>query len=740
MLKISDGKGKWHFLTLPSDIDEDGVKRPYKSLSRIMEGIASNIHENYYCLGCFHSFRTETTLQNHAKFDKFAKIDLPEEGSNFKRYKPGAKSLKMDTVRYADFESILVPYSTCEKEHDTCKKVNKEVPCGYSINVGSTHRKTSKQYCYRGEDAVGNFCKKVRTLAYDFINIYKQPMIDLTECEKYKYDDAKYCHNCKKVFGEAKKHKKVPDHDHYTGKFRGAAHSICTLRYSTQKDIPVFFHNGTNYHFNLVIPELAKEFKSELQCIPLNGQKFMSFFIPIKKKTYANSRNTKKKLLTYNLRFIDSARHMNESLCTLVDNLSGLKNYCEKKSFDNIKITYKEINNDYIVNTRCKACLWRKDIKLSELVKNFPNTFNLCRGGVEKFPLLLRKGVYPYEYMKNISQFDEKELTTIDNFYNKLNSSGISTKDYSHAKKVLQFFKIKDMGEYHDLYVRFDVAQLSDVFENFRSLCLKIYELDPSYFVSTPGLAFEAMVKCTKVKLELLTDIEMVLMVEKVICGGLTQVVKRHAVANHRYLPGYDASKKSVFLQYLDANNLYGYAMSRKLPLDGYKWDNIDKFTSDFVKNYDDNGDKGYLLEVDVEYPKDLLSAHGDLPFLPKRRYKIPKHHYQKRISPINIEEYGTDVIKKIARAHKKVHKAFNISHEPENKLIATVQDKNKYVCNISTLKIALDHGLRLIKVHRAIEFNHITWLKKYIDMNTELRKNAKNDFEKNFFKLKAHE
>ena len=206
------------------------------------------------------------------------------------------------------------------------------------------------------------FAKKVRTLAYDFINIYKQPMIDLTECEKYKYDDTKYCHICKKVFGEAKKHKKVPDHDHYTGKFRGAAHSICNLRYSTQKHIPVFFHNGTNYDFNLVIPELAKEFKSKLQCIPLNGQKFMSFFIPIKKKTYANSRNTKKKLLTYNLRFIDSARHMNESLCTLVDNLSGLKNYCEKKSFDNIKITYQEINNEYIVNTRCKACLWRKAI------------------------------------------------------------------------------------------------------------------------------------------------------------------------------------------------------------------------------------------------------------------------------------------------------------------------------------------------------------------------------------------
>ena len=97
------------------------------------------------------------------KNNKFAKIDLPEEGSNFKRYKPAAKSLKIDTVMYADFESILVPHSTCDKKHETCKKVNKQVPCGYSI-TSSTHRKTSKQYCYRGEDAVSNFCKKVRSL------------------------------------------------------------------------------------------------------------------------------------------------------------------------------------------------------------------------------------------------------------------------------------------------------------------------------------------------------------------------------------------------------------------------------------------------------------------------------------------------------------------------------------------------------------------------------------------------
>ena len=115
----------------------------------------------------------------------------------------------------------------------------------------------------------------------------------------------------------------------------------------------------------------------------------------------------------------------------------------------------------------------------------------------------------------------------------------------------------------------------------------------------------------------------MVVMVEKGIRGGLTQVVKRHAVANHKYLPSYDSTKKSAFLQNLDAKNLYGYAMSQKVPLDEYEWDNIEKFTSYFVKNYDVNGDKGYLLEVDVECPKELHGAHDDVPFLPERRYKI---------------------------------------------------------------------------------------------------------------------
>ena len=149
-------------------------------------------------------------------------------------------------------------------------------------------------------------------------------MIELTLDEQKEYENATYCHICKKEFGDKKKHRKVCDHDHYTGKYRGAAHSICNLHYYTQKDIRVLFHNGSNYDFNLIITELAKEFSSELQCIPVNTNKYMSFSIPIRKKVYANTKNTNKKYLSYNLKFIDSARHMNASLSILVDNLSKI--------------------------------------------------------------------------------------------------------------------------------------------------------------------------------------------------------------------------------------------------------------------------------------------------------------------------------------------------------------------------------------------------------------------------------
>ena len=157
-------------------------------------------------------------------------------------------------------------------------------------------------------------------------------MQNLSNKQQITHDNAEYCHICKNVFGKKKNHVKVRDHDHYTGKYRGAAHLKCNLRYPTQKDIPVFFHNGTNYDFNLITNELAKEFRTEMRCIPLNTNKYRSFSIPIRKEVKEEKqKEQKKKVITYILKFIDTAKHMNIALSTLVDNLSEINNIIVKK-------------------------------------------------------------------------------------------------------------------------------------------------------------------------------------------------------------------------------------------------------------------------------------------------------------------------------------------------------------------------------------------------------------------------
>ena len=196
----------------------------------------------------------------------------------------------------------------------------------------------------------------------------------------------------------------------------------------------------------------------------------------------------------------------------------------------------------------------------------------------------------------------------------------------SMLKKVWEAFKIKNLGEYHNLYVQCDTLLLADVFENFRDKCIEIYELDPAHFLSAPGLAWQACLKNTKVELELLTDIDMLLMVEKGTRGGICQAIHRYAKANNKYMKNYNKDIISSYLMYIDANNLYGWAMSQKLPVNGFKWvknlseSNSIQFNESFIRNYDENSDIGYFLEVDIDYSEKLFNLHKDLPFLPERK------------------------------------------------------------------------------------------------------------------------
>ena len=184
-------------------------------------------------------------------------------------------------------------------------------------------------------------------------------------------------------------------------------------------------------------------------------------------------------------------------------------------------------------------------------------------------------------------------------------------------------------------------------------------------------------------------------MVEQGIRGGICHSIHRYAKANNKYMKNYNNNEESSYIQYLDANNLYGWAMSKKLPVNGFKWIDNKEINEEFIKNYNENDNKGYIFEVDVKYPKRLHELHSDLPFLSERT---------------------------------EINKC--------KKLVCNLFNKKKYVTHINSLKQALNHGLKFKKIHRIIEFNQEAWLKPYIDMNTALRKAAKNDFEKDLFKL----
>ena len=195
----------------------------------------------------------------------------------------------------------------------------------------------------------------------------------------------------------------------------------------------------------------------------------------------------------------------------------------------------------------------------------------------------------------------------------------ITDVDYRHAKRVFKSLNNKNLGDYHDLYVLSDILVLADVFENFRNMCIKVYELDPAHFLSAPGLSWQACLKKTEVELELITDLDMLLMVEKGIRGGICHPILRYTKTNNNYMKEYNKDEEESFLQYNDANNLCGFTMLEPLTIDGLEWmKDLSKIDEDFIKNYGENNDKGYILEADVEYPKNLHDFHSNLPFLPE--------------------------------------------------------------------------------------------------------------------------
>ena len=294
----------------------------------------------------------------------------------------------------------------------------------------------------------------------------------------------------------------VRDHCHFTGRYRGAAHNKCNLNYRKPNFTPVVFHNLSGYDSHLFIKDLGFS-QGNIDCIPNNEERYISFTKSIEVGHYT-SKEGENKPLHHKIRFIDSFKFMAESLDSLVNNLP-------EDAFNNLKRYYTG----------------------------------------DKLSLVMRKGVYPYEYMDSLERLKETQLPPREAFYSRLNDEGISDEDYAHAQKVWRVFKMEHFKDYHNSYNETDVLLLADVFENLRDICIKNYKLDPAHYYTAPGLAWDAALKITKVELELLSDIDMLLMVEEGIRGGVSMISNRYGKSNNKYMGDkFNPSEPSKYITY----------------------------------------------------------------------------------------------------------------------------------------------------------------------------------------------
>ena len=610
--------------------------------------------KRHLCLNCFNSFNTSESLNKHKEYcykNKCVKTNMPPQNT-YLRFKNFHHSEKAPFAVYADFESLIKPMDNCDPDPNKSytKKYHKHEPISFSYYIavnGVFFKPRLRKYTKtkpEDADAIDVFIKWLEEDVKAIANIEPKEMIFTEEDIKH-FNKASNCWIC----GEELGNDRVRDHCHFTGRYRGSSHNSCNLKYRKPKNISVFFHNLSGYDSHLFIKKLGTPNKNEnIDCIPNNEEKYISFSKTIVTGQYTNKKG-KIKNKTFKIVFKDSLKFMSSSLEALVNNLPAFKN----------------------------------------LIKYF---------APKQAEILKQKGFYPYEYMDSEDKFNDTKLPPREAFYSRLSGKGITEKDYEHARNVWNSFKMKTFKEYHELYNITDVLLLADVFENFRDLCLKIYGLDPVFYFTAPGLAWDACLKMTSVKLELLSDEDMLLMFEEGIRGGISIISNRYGEANNKYMrKGFNKNKPSKYLMYLDANNLYGCGMSEKLPTHGFKWlldREIEKLFNNRVLQVWEK--IPCILEVDLEYPENLHDLHNDYPFCPER------------------VECKNGV----------------------KKLIPNLNDKTKYIIHYKNLIQCLRAGMKLKKIHRGIKFVESEWMKPYIDMNTNLRAMAKNNFEKDFFKL----
>ena len=580
-------------------------------------------HFCMYCLQCFSSERILATHVNNCLTINGAQaINMPKQGENILKFNNFHKQLPVPFVIYAYFEAIMKKVQGCEQSEEMKKDKDRisyteayqtHEDCGYGYKVVCYYDdKYSKNICiYRGENAVYKFMEKmleeVKYCKAAIKKHFNKPLF-MTEVDKQHFKTMDGCHICGEKYTDKDVH--VIYHCHITGKFRGSAHQECNLKLRIKPEdikIPIIFHNlhGYDSHFIMQqIGEIAKKYaytnkKGEKQDLNINA-------IPNNMEKYMAF------MLGNHVTFIDSFQFMSSSMDVVVDN----------------------VPKDDLIYT-------------SQVFKG------------KRLSLMSQKGVYPYDFMDSFEKFNQTELLAKDHFYSILNDQDITDDEYDHAKKVWKTFKIKNMGGYHDLYLGSDVLLLTNVFENFRKTCMQYYKLVPCHYFTILGLSWDAMLKMTNIKLELVTDIDMFQFIKKGMRGGVSYIANRYGNGNNKYMKEYDEKAPSKYIMCLDANNFYGWAMSQYLPTGNFKWMTDKEISKTDLGKYKADGKKGLILEVGLEYPQELHDIHNDYPAAPEKV----------KVSNNMLSAYC-----------KKIAEKYNISIGLVSKLIPRLRHKKEYV------------------------------------------------------------
>ena len=654
----------------------------------------------YVCRKCLNSYTTHNMIVKHKKLCQ-ENQQLKTSPDSHIYWKKCFQKNKLYFRIYADFEADNKKENTSIGDKTT--NIYKQEPVCNGYYIVSELEDVLKSGYYKsplGYENVNWFVDELIKLESKMNFWLKDTKKDIimTEEDNQDFENDNICRYCEKFI----EINKVRDHCHLTGKYRGPAHNECNLQVK-QKDsnfITIGLHNFSNYDCHMFFKQLVDRKKDNVkfEIIPKTDEKYIS--------------------IRYGcIKFIDTYRFLSSSLDKLVETLVDNSH----KTLKNLK--REVIGDDKILNIinvlENMIDKTKRNKSISDLKKKYPDKINELEEAFldyigendlkllktefpDKWRYLTKKLAYPYEYFNSIEDYN-KPVDNLQNkdFFSKLKNKCPDDKEIDRTREIIKKFNIKDGKELTELYCKSDVLLLACVFEKFIKVSQNEFGISPLYFVSLPGYTWECGLKYTNIRLQTLQDKDMILLLENGIRGGISGVM------GDRYVK----SDKDKNIIYVDATNLYGFAMSQPLPYDNIKFE-TENVCLEGISNTPDDSDIGYFLEVDLEYPHNIRQKTKNFPFAPENK-TISKNDFGPYMQSIMPENY--------------------VSHK---KLICDWIDKRNYLIHYRMLKFYIRHGMKIKQVHSVISFKQNKWLEKYIDFNTQKRNRTVNDFEKDFYKL----